>query len=1035
MASILLGSSNIAAFVNGELVSIMGKNGFTATLGDCPLLVNNFVSVDVSGSHPGNVELFIPHLNNAFDTNFNKHLLNVNDGAFLGLKGNDYITLEVDDKIDTGETIGFVGFNPLISTVTAKVVSFDLVTNKIKIENFETEGIKLIDKIIKPPFYTSISQILDPRFFSNNEVFVTGSFIDITREYDISSLGTGTFEVDLGVAPIDKEFINIYLDETLLSPGSFTFIPGSSTVTINILVLDTKVRSIVNHYTVPAIEVGDNISVQTSNTYTIIENSYSDQANNSLYNVALTTNNIFKVKFEQDLKSNLSGSTLVNISRDIQGTIANINTTDNTFTIDYDEIRFPGDINLANSIIYSVSIVNFVPIFLDDTRIICDIPQGEIFIKVRTKNTSGRYSPFVTASVNVATGILKGVDNIDIKEEIYLDTTQGVAVRLIISFDHIKFKDIVTYEISYRLDSEDADLENFNTVFVSAVGVDVNGRLRYTIDNINRGRGAAVNFITVKVTPITSVNIRGITLEKSQFIIGKTASPQNVENFTGGQNETNIIFSWTVPLTSDNVLVDLDLNEIRIRRVPGDISSNDLLTEWITAEEIAIIPTPSVTTTYPIDKYTKHTYLIRTYDTSGNPSATIGSLVLTTTRSTNIGVLQSYSESDPSSNVIVNFPNENIGEFNYPSFANSNSGGLTFSYTSAVDNANGTSTGWSVLAEPTDLLANGQAVYITQIRDIGNVIIGHITLLDNTSQNINNTFNDLQNTIFTGITEASPTADVLVETDFGGIGHVLGFNNANAASVTYDSALGTLVSGGIAGNVYAIWNPGQFPGDSSNTNSFAFIAGTINANAIALGETFFANGRSSGGNAFSNITAVGSSYQLTDFTQFVDSIITTFEGPDSSVKTNKEMRVAVVNPFFANGNVNTSTFTGFSTNDGYRKYTPFDDNFRYFQIKYTVDNKLPIMSDFTLDDLNYTVDLPVKNFSATINILTLPQLVDYSLIGYTKVPAISIIPLQDEPHNPVVVDRNTSNANIRVLNTNTGISLTNVNVSFTAQGI
>jgi transcription antitermination factor NusA-like protein len=122
------------------------------------------------------------------------------------------------------------------------------------------------------------------------------------------------------------------------------------------------------------------------------------------------------------------------------------------------------------------------------------------------------------------------------------------------------------------------------------------------------------------------------------------------------------------------------------------------------------------------------------------------------------------------------------------------------------------------------------------------------------------TYGTFYNTVVSGITDfhgsagLSPSANVLVDNAFGGIGTILGFNNAQAAAVSYNSFHKTLTSGGALGNIYAIRNTGQFLGDSANSNSYALIAGVINSNAIALGQVYFANGRPSGSNNFGNVS-------------------------------------------------------------------------------------------------------------------------------------------------------------------------------------
>ena len=76
----------------------------------------------------------------------------------------------------------------------------------------------------------------------------------------------------------------------------------------------------------------------------------------------------------------------------------------------------------------------------------------------------------------------------------------------------------------------------------------------------------------VKVTPMNK-DIKGISHEISQQIIGKTAQPSNVSSFVVGQNDNNLVMNWTLPLTigADGapVLQDLDLEHIEVRIAAG----------------------------------------------------------------------------------------------------------------------------------------------------------------------------------------------------------------------------------------------------------------------------------------------------------------------------------------------------------------------------------------------------------------------------------------------------------------------------------
>ena len=166
--------------------------------------------------------------------------------------------------------------------------------------------------------------------------------------------------------------------------------------------------------------------------------------------------------------------------------------------------------------------------------------------------------------------------------------------------------------------------------------------------------------------------------------------------------------------------------------------------------------------------------------------------------------------------------NTNSGEANYPSFNTSNSSGLTFANkgdgppSSVVDNSNGTSSGFSALADVDDLLVSGAtASYQTQIRDMGTNDFYRVELDFEGTQTVKTTYNDLRTAVQDqDLSEAqtgTPDPSILKA---GGLGTLLGttFNakfDANNKSLIDDSS-----SGATTGqNVFAIWNEGQFPGN------------------------------------------------------------------------------------------------------------------------------------------------------------------------------------------------------------------------------
>ena len=112
--------------------------------------------------------------------------------------------------------------------------------------------------------------------------------------------------------------------------------------------------------------------------------------------------------------------------------------------------------------------------------------------------------------------------------------------------------------------------------------------------------------------------------------------------------------------------------------------------------------------------------------------------------------------------------------------------------------------------------------YITPIRDMGGVITASIGAEISGTQVTKSTFRDFQEDIYSGAaTEAqtgTPQDDELRDTNFGGIGTVLGFSNTafpdgSSFSVSFNEQNQTLVDNETSQNVYAIINPGQYTGN------------------------------------------------------------------------------------------------------------------------------------------------------------------------------------------------------------------------------
>jgi hypothetical protein len=1021
---------------------IAGKSGFTTPAGDIRLLCNA-VSVGT-----GTITLTLEGLRLCIDENFNQHVLAVNDGITVpSLKGTDQITIPVKEKANIQGIINFVGYESDVTNITRDISSYNLTTDTITIADAVAGSSTLSSALVQAPFYVSLNQILAKNYYANNSVYVKGTEIEQVVSGDINqSLAINT--INLPTKPRTTNSVKFFVDGIEKSTGQFTVnLNKSLAISANIQYdpepTDSTYRAQVSYYTVPTVEVGDRLEVSYGNAYTVINSSY--DASSAKYNAALTSNSIFRIQLDSAPNLDLSGYAFINTTQNPIGTISNV--LGNNFTLSYNANTYPGVYRLANSGVYSLELAAaYERIFLTDDLRIPELPLGVTSVRARNKNTLGRLSPYVTQSVLVEQLPIQKVQNLVLQESLYREQTGGVAVRITCSFDHIVGQEVTDYEISYKINNVDSvgtddggtPLTSYNTVKVPATGIDTDGKIRFTVNNINRGTISESNAITVRVTPLNKA-IRGITAEAQKTIIGKTAAPQNITGFTGGQQNEVITFFWNYPRINGD-LADLDLKEVVIHRFPGQVDAT--LENFLAATPLVTVSVPSARKSVPIDTYATYTYLARTRDTSGNLSTDVVGITLSTSRAQRSTTVAAYNEDNPSEAFADGLTNNNSTEFNFPSFANSNTSGLSYSYTSRVDNANGSSSGWSVISGiPTNLLAAENAQYITQIRDFGQTITGQINFEVEASQEVQSTYNDQHERYLDGVTDVSTATNVLIDTSFGGIGRVLGFSNANVTTGRYDANNRTWMTGPASGNVWAIWNHGQFTGDVANANSYALIAGLINANAIALGNSYFANGVQTGSNAFANVTSGSDAYALVNLLQYNDTGSATYVGTLGAVSTQTYIRSTTEYPYYANGNVNVTAFS--SSGDGWIPYEVGTKTFRYFQIKYIVNNSSPDEFDFTLDKFRYSIDKEQTVFTSTVTFDASPKTVDITSAKFLSRPVISyaILDQKDAEANPaVVVTTAASNQSISfklIASDGTGLYQANstANVMVTAIGV
>lgn len=522
----------------------------------------------------------------------------------------------------------------------------------------------------------------------------------------------------------------------------------------------------------------------------------------------------------------------------------------------------------------------------------------------------------------------------------------------------------------------------------------------------------------------------------------------------------NLVFNWTLPTKPDGTLIDPDLENIEIRFTAGAIDLADqsaLAAAFNRSPQIALVSAPGTSAVTPIPDFNLNTYIVSTTDTSGNRSSQFIGFQFQATRPADLDVFKAYSEGDPktpfaTSAVGEDITNDNSGDYHWASFANTVTDGLVYGSrlvsvpgrSTPVDNANASSSGWSSTTDPDDLVATSDADYVTQVRDIGSNVTGKVIVSVAGSVDTTDTWSSATRfggKVGSGTSDVQkgrpgvPGANVLIDKAIvlGAGGNPVGigaylFNNVitSAETIAFDNFVtksltsnATDLSGGVStlpeakifsGNVYAIWNEGQFAGDTANANSFALIANVINSVAIELGNTYVATNRGPPldnvfsryhitANAMPNVTQNAATYTIVNLTQYVDITDKTFQGDPSAISQNVDFRFSKSNVFLSkdlfsdvtsHGNVNVEKFVNFNVASGFMQALSTDQEFRYFQVRLRVKNNNPVENDYLLDKLNYTVDLLDKTFRKKQLIQATNVSYDYSSKDFKREPSISV---------------------------------------------
>lgn len=1045
-------TSNTSFLANNEALVYAGKNGFTTPVGSIPIKCSSIASNNQF------IVFTVDNLNLLNDDNFN---LNVLDVPYSIGESNVFIKVPITQYADTNIQEGSSGYFTNLSNISLEVDSYNVQSNTITVRNSPLSIGLVSDTIISTPFFITLNQTIKANTFNANCLFISGSFKSIPHYANI--VNATSYVLPLNAVPKNINNIRVYIDDQ--RTNNFVWDSNNpSSVTIPSISNSTQLTVLVDVYTVPAIESNDLISFSTfNNTYTVLGTSYEPAGLN--YDSNLTSNSVYKVFLDKPISSDSLNYHIVNISQDLEGYAGNI--TSNSFTVDYSD-EYPYSYALANSgvyYLYQKNKVRYTTAKVDEYGTVLGLSPQNYIVEATTINRYNRTSATVKGLLQIETIKLSKIGDITVNERVFIDTTGGASISATIEFAPILGRDITSYEILYRVTSQSSTtVPEFTRVILNHDStVDV---IRYTVNNLNRGPSAGSNSLEIVVTPLNG-SFKGYPVNKTHSLLGKLNSPAGLSDFNVTQQGDSIIYTWQFAQTSDGYILDLDTKEVEIREYPGFINLADedsINATWGISLVVDRIPFPNTTYTTPINKYGNYTYLIRVRDTSNNESNKINAALVGLDRTAS-RIYKAYNEGDPGVAFVsqdgILFPNSNTyPETKFPSFSDSNYNGFVYADSTNVDNANGSSIGFSVDSENPDALSStnqNYAEYVTQIRDVGKIIKGSIRIKPVISVSTSVTYNDEYRLVQSGISDyhlsdnLAVNTTVLVDNAFGGLGSILGFNNANAATVTYNTYARTLTSGGPNGNVFAIRNPGQFANDTANANTFAYIAGVLSANAIQLGEVFYANGVSTGSNSFANLAISGNAYELVDLAQYNDTVGSlTYLGPTRDIIQNVYVRYATDNVFYSaaangvpgfpgHGNTNPNAFAGAQNNSylGFKRYLSGELDFRYFQIKLEYYNKEPNSSSVVIEDFTYEVDVQEKTFSTVKQVTSVSgSYIDYSFRNYIEAPNVTATLYNTGGGYTVAVSNVSSiGCNVAVYQSNNGVAVSGYNVSVTAIGI
>ena len=290
-------------------------------------------------------------------------------------------------------------------------------------------------------------------------------------------------------------------------------------------------------------------------------------------------------------------------------------------------------------------------------------------------------------------------------------------------FDHIEGRNVREYDVSYRVnlvagtEPHPSGITDFNSFKIDKTGIGSDGKVRFTIDNIDLGDAGNTYEIEVIVTPLNGLN-KGIYNSKKLELEGKSDRPLPLTSFDVYQTDSTIVFEVDYPLDNQENLSELDIlhTEIRLRSPIVPIDTEDELDfAFVNGDVLILIPHPLTRAEISADKVGEgsFTFTAKTVDTSGNKSGSARGKNVTIDLPSTIIPIAAWNEARPNANVIIGSFNNNYSANYYVGVTESDNGGFVYDVdpvtsavlgvdtpSTSVEDANASATGftWSINA-------------------------------------------------------------------------------------------------------------------------------------------------------------------------------------------------------------------------------------------------------------------------------------------------------------------------------------------------